>query len=76
MKKTGQTIFIIGLIMTLLAGFDLLSREKIIDIGTVQITTKKRNVFDWSPLLGLSVVALGAGVYFFSNKRTGHNTVR
>jgi hypothetical protein len=68
MKKTGLIIFVIGLIMTALAGFDLMTREKLIDIGRVQITAQKRHVFDWSPLLGLSVMAVGSGVYLFARK--------
>jgi hypothetical protein len=68
MKNTGLIIFIIGLIMTGLSGFDLMTREKIIDIGRLEITAQKRHVFDWSPLLGLSVMAVGAGIYLFARK--------
>jgi hypothetical protein len=75
MKKTGQVIFVIGLIMTALAGFDLVTREKIIDIGRIEITAQKRHVFDWSPLLGLSVMAVGAGVYLFARKSRSYINV-
>lgn len=74
MKKTGQIIFIIGAIISVLAGFELITREKIIDIGGIEITQQKRHVFDWSPLLGLSVLAVGAGVYLFARKKAGAYT--
>lgn len=68
MKKTGLIVVVIGLLMTALAGFDLMTKEKIIDIGRVEITAQKKRLFDWSPLLGLSVMAVGAGIYFFAGK--------
>jgi hypothetical protein len=68
MKKTGLITFVIGLIMTALSGFELFTREKIIDIGKLEITAQKRHVFDWSPLLGLSVMAVGAGIYLLAKK--------
>jgi hypothetical protein len=68
MKKTGLIIFVVGLIMTALAGFELMTREKIIDIGVLEITAQKRHVFDWSPLLGVCVMAIGGGIYLFANK--------
>jgi hypothetical protein len=69
MKKIGLVIFIIGIIMTVFSGFELFTRKKIIDIGQVEITTRKKQVFDWSPLIGIGVMAAGAGVYLFT-KRT------
>lgn len=68
MKKTGLIIFVIGALMTALSGFSLMTREKIIDIGSVEITAQNRHLFDWSPLLGLSVMAVGAGIYLFAKK--------
>jgi len=71
MKKTGQIIFIIGVIMTAVAGLELTSRKKVIDIGRIEITEQKKHVFDWSPLLGLGVLAVGAGLYLFAKKNPG-----
>jgi LPXTG-motif cell wall-anchored protein len=74
MKKTGQIIFIMGAIISVLAGFELITREKIIDIGGIEIIQQKTQVFNWSPLLGLSVLAVGAGIYLFSRKKAGAYT--
>jgi hypothetical protein len=70
MKKTSLIIFVIGLIMTVLSGVSLITREKILDFGRVQITAQKRHAFDWSPLFGVSVMALGACAYIFARKNT------
>ena len=68
MKKTAFIIYAIGLVMTALPGFSLMTREKIINIGNLEIATQKRDLFDWSPLLGLSVMAVGAGIHLFAKK--------
>jgi hypothetical protein len=68
MKTTGLIIFAVGLIMTALTGFDLMTREKLIDIGRLEITTQKRHIFDWSPLPCVGIIALGAGVYLLAGK--------
>jgi hypothetical protein len=71
MKKTGQIIIIIGVIMTIVAGFELTSRKKVVDIGRIEITAQEKHVFDWSPVLGLSVLAVGAGIFLFAKKNPG-----
>jgi hypothetical protein len=72
MKKIGLIIFVAGVIMTAFSGFNLITREKILDIGSVHITAQKRHTFDWSPLLGVSVMMVGAGLSLFARKNTNH----
>ena len=40
-KTIGLAIVVIGLIMTLYTGFTYVTREKIVDIGSVEITADK-----------------------------------
>jgi hypothetical protein len=68
MRKIGLIIFVAGLIMTAFSGFNLITREKVLDIGSVHITAQKRHTFDWSPLLGVSVMMVGAGLSLFARK--------
>ena len=68
MKTTGLIILAIGLILNVLSGFDLIRREKIMNIGSIEITHQKKEAFDWSPLLGIGVMAVGAGVYSLGKK--------
>jgi hypothetical protein len=72
MRKIALIIFVAGLTMTLLSGFNLITREKILDIGSVHITAQKRHTFDWSPLLGVSVMMVGAGLSLFARKNRSH----
>jgi len=70
MKKAGIIIMVIGLVMAIYTGFNYVTREKVVDIGELEITANKKNRVDWSPVVGLVVIAVGAGIFFMSNKRS------
>lgn len=70
MKKIGLIILIIGLAITLFTGFKYITREKVVDIGELQITRDKTNSVSWSPLIGVSVMVVGAGIFLFGTKKT------
>ena len=54
--------------MTLYTGFNYVTREKVVDIGSVQITRDKEHTASWSPLIGIGVMVIG-GVVFLSGKK-------
>lgn len=68
LKTIGLTIAAIGLLMTLYTGFNYVTREKVVDIGSVQITRDKEHTASWSPLVGIGVMVIG-GVVFLSGKK-------
>jgi hypothetical protein len=70
MKKSGLTLLIIGLAFVLFTGFNLVTREKVVDIGSLEITTKRNHSMSWSPLAGAVIVCVGAGLYMVGRKNT------
>lgn len=68
MKKAGIVIIIIGLLLTIFTTFTYFSREKVVDLGKVEITANKRHNLRWSPLIGLAVMAIGGVVVWQSPK--------
>jgi hypothetical protein len=64
MKKAGIVILIIGLILTIFTTVTYFTKEKVVDFGEVEITANKRHHLNWSPLIGVAVMAVG-GVMFF-----------
>jgi hypothetical protein len=69
MKSTGKVIMIIGLLITLFTGFKYFTKEKVVDIGPVEITADKKHSFRWSPLVGVGVILVGGLVYFMESKK-------
>lgn len=70
MKKTGIIVLIIGLAFTLFTGLSFFTREKVVDIGALEISAKKKHSISWSPIVGVIAAALGGGLYLFGRKNS------
>jgi hypothetical protein len=68
MKKIGLVVLVIGLLITLFTGFKYITREKVVDIGEIQISRDKTNRVSWSPLVGVAVMVIGGGMFLFGPK--------
>jgi uncharacterized membrane protein YidH (DUF202 family) len=69
MKKTGIVIIIIGLIFTIITGFKYFTREKVMDIGSLKITTSEPHRINWSPYLGVGIMIAGGVIFLVGNKK-------
>lgn len=69
MKRIGIIIIIIGVAMAIYTGFNYVTREKVVDIGDVEISANKNNRVDWSPIVGIVLIAVGGGIYMFGSKK-------
>ena len=69
MKNAGIAILIIGFLLTIFTTFSYFTREKVVDLGKVEITANKKNRVAWSPLLGLGVMAVGGVVLLVASKK-------
>jgi hypothetical protein len=70
MKKIGLIVIVVGLAMAVFTGFDFFTREKIVNVGSVEIVGSKKHSLDWSPALGLVAAAVGAGIFFVGSRRS------
>jgi len=69
MKTTGIVIIIIGLLLTIFTAFTYFTKEKIVDIGKVEITRNKPHNLNWSPLIGIAVIGVGGIILWRSGKK-------
>jgi hypothetical protein len=69
MKKTGLVILAIGLIFTVVTGVKFITKEKVVDIGEIEITRDKSHRLSWSPLIGVGIMALGGGMFLVGSKQ-------
>ena len=69
MKTAGIIILVVGLLITIFTGFNFVTKKKIVDMGKLEITRDQNHGLAWSPLIGVVVMVLGGGVYFYGAKR-------
>ena len=70
MKTTGIVIIIIGIMLTIFTAFTYFTKEKIVDIGKVEITRNKPHNLNWSPLIGIAVIGVGGIILWRSGKKS------
>jgi hypothetical protein len=69
MKKAGIVIIVIGALLTIFTTVTYFSREKVVDLGELEISANKRHNLTWSPLIGIAVMAVGAVMSFVPFKK-------
>jgi hypothetical protein len=69
MKKIGIIIIVIGLGLTIFTAFTFFTREKVVDIGKIQITRDEPHHLNWSPLAGIAVMVIGGGMVFWQSSK-------
>jgi hypothetical protein len=69
MRKAGIFIILIGLVLTIFTAITFFTREKVVEIGSVEITRDKPHNFNWSPLIGIAVMGVGGVVILLSSKK-------
>jgi hypothetical protein len=66
MKTTGIALLVIGIIMTVFTGFNIITREKVVDIGSLEISANKRTPIYWSPITGGVLAVAGLLIIVFA----------
>jgi len=69
MKKVGIFIILIGLALTIFTTITFFTKEKVVDLGKVEITKNKPHRVNWSPLIGVAVMGIGGVVYWSFYKK-------
>jgi uncharacterized membrane protein len=68
MKTAGVILLIAGLLMTLYTGFTYFTKEKVVDLGEIQITKDKEHSVNWQPYIGIGVMIIGGALFVISRK--------
>ncbi|MGC3943497.1 MAG: hypothetical protein QM762_03010 [Chryseolinea sp.] len=68
MKNVGIVLLVLGLVMTVFTGFNVITKEKVVDLGPVEINKEEKTPIYWSPITG-GVLAIAGLVIIFMNKR-------
>jgi len=69
MKLIGVLIMIAGLGLTIFTTFSYFTREKVFEIGSVDIYRNQPHSLSWTPFIGLAVMVAGAFIVMQVRKR-------
>jgi hypothetical protein len=69
MKTTGIIILLIGLGLTIFTTVKFFTKEKVVDLGVVEINRNKPHTLNWSPLVGIAVMGIGGIVIWQTSKK-------
>jgi hypothetical protein len=70
MKTTGIIILIVGLLMTLYTGFTYVTKEKVLDVGGLELSRNDHHDVNWQPFVGIGVMVVGGVVLVMSRKKS------
>ncbi len=70
MKIIGYIVMLIGLGLTIFTMITVYTREKVVDLGTFEITQNQSHNLNWSPFVGISVLVIGAFIILWSRKKS------
>ena len=69
MKIAGYVLLLLGLGMTIFTAFSYFTREKVVQIGTVEITANQPHYLSWSPFIGLAIMVVGGFIVLQYRKK-------
>lgn len=69
MKTTGMVLLAIGLLLTIFTTFQFFTKEKVVDLGVIEITADKPHNYSWSPVIGIVVMGIGGLLVWQATKK-------
>jgi len=70
LKISGIILLIAGLFMTLYSGFTYVTREKVVDLGELEISKDNRHTVNWQPYVGIGIMVIGGVVLILDRKKS------
>jgi hypothetical protein len=69
MKNLGIVLIVIGIVMTVFTGFNVITKKKVVDLGALEITSDKKTPIFWSPIAGGILTLAGVIIFVASRKK-------
>jgi hypothetical protein len=68
MKNVGIVLVVLGIVMMLITGFNVITKKKVVDIGPIEINKEEKHPIQWSPIIG-GVLLIGGIVIIATGKK-------
>ena len=69
MKTLAIVLIIIGALVIVYQGFSYVTREKVVDVGPIEVTADKHKTVFLPPVLGAIVLVTGVALLLTSSRR-------
>ena len=67
MKNAGIVLIVLGIVMLIYTGFTYTTKEKVVDLGPLEVNKEKTHDVSWPPIIG--AVLLVAGVIVIATNK-------
>ncbi len=67
-KNLGIVLVVIGVIMMIYTGFNYVTKEKVVDLGPLQISKNENHPVQWSPIIG-GILLVGGILIIATDKK-------
>ncbi len=68
-KPIGIVLIVIGIVMLIYTGFNYVTKEKVVDIGPIEINAEKNHTVKWPPIVGLVLIVGGIAIIALDRKK-------
>lgn len=62
-------MIVLGILMTTLTGFNIITKKKVLDVGPVEVNKEEKTPVYWSPITGGILIVVGAVLVLAGRKR-------
>lgn len=69
MKTLGVILIVVGAIMTVFTGFNIITKKEVVDLGAIEINKEEKTPIYWSPVTGGVLIVAGIIVLLVGRKK-------
>ncbi len=69
MKMLGIILIVVGGLMTIFTGFNIITKEEVVDVGPLEINKEEKTPVAWSPIIGAIILVAGVVILATGKKR-------
>jgi hypothetical protein len=69
MKPLAIVLIVLGIVMALSTGIQVVTHKKVVDVGPIEVTKEEKTPIYWSPWTGIFLVAAGTVILVSSRKK-------
>jgi len=68
MKTLGIILLVLGFIMTIFTGFNIITEKEVADLGPLEIKKEEKTPVYWSPITGGVLILAGVAIIVLNRK--------